>query len=265
MIYQGIIITLLMILNANLLIAQVGSSILDGMDTTYIDLLDGKTKIWKNNHYNKHIEHRYSTVELTFHEIYFVDTTLIPHQNEEIILYSVDRKKSKTYFTDSVGKIEVMLPPGIWNVYVKKLGIKKELPMFAMGWKKKTKESLVDYRDVYLYNWEETIALNILFEPGKSTIQAKSHHQLDELYEYLHRHPEIRIEIIGHTDNTGNADANLKLSKARADAIKKYLTDKGIASTRLETDGKGDTKPIADNTTEEGKANNRRTEIRELP
>jgi outer membrane protein OmpA-like peptidoglycan-associated protein len=78
----------------------------------------------------------------------------------------------------------------------------------------------------------------------------------------MERKPEMTIQIIGHTDNVGNNEANLQLSKDRAASVKKYIIAKGIAAKRIETDGKGAYEPIADNNTEKGKAQNRRTEIR---
>lgn len=258
-----IIVTLLMI-ESIWVSAQIDSSFIDGMPTYYIDAADGnKKKTHPKDFFHKSTPHKHSTAEQTFYQIYFVDTTLFPHVNEEIIVYSVERKKSKTYYTDSTGKIELMLPKGIWEFTAKKLGVSKKLRSIARGWGKKTE--LKDMRTIYFYNWEEQVKLNILFEPSKSIIQKQSFHALDELYEYLNRKKEEKIEIIGHTDNTGNATSNLQLSKARAEAIKQYLVDKGITADRLTTNGMGDTQPIADNSTEKGRAKNRRTEIRVVP
>ena len=72
----------------------------------------------------------------------------------------------------------------------------------------------------------------------------------------------VKIKIIGHTDNTGNPDANLNLSNGRANAVAQYLKDKGIPSERFQTvEGAGDTQPIADNSTAANKSKNRRVEI----
>ena len=70
------------------------------------------------------------------------------------------------------------------------------------------------------------------------------------------------IEIQGHTDNVGTEESNLKLSQDRADAVKKYLVNKGIVSDRITSIGYGQSVPIADNNTEEGKAKNRRTSLK---
>ncbi len=74
--------------------------------------------------------------------------------------------------------------------------------------------------------------------------------------------PSLVIEISGHTDNTGTTEINMKLSQDRADAVRNYLIRKGISAERVTAKGYGDTEPVADNSTDEGKAKNRRTEVR---
>lgn len=74
--------------------------------------------------------------------------------------------------------------------------------------------------------------------------------------------PTIKVEISGHTDNTGKEPENLKLSNARAKAVVDFLISKNIAASRLTYKGYGSSKPIADNKTETGKAMNRRTECK---
>ena len=105
------------------------------------------------------------------------------------------------------------------------------------------------------------IALDIHFDTGKSTIKAESQPIIDELYQMLNSDQNLKVSIEGHTDNTGNADANKKLSIARAQAVMDALVKKGIAKTRLTSTGFGQEVPIADNRTEDGKAKNRRVEI----
>jgi outer membrane protein OmpA-like peptidoglycan-associated protein len=71
----------------------------------------------------------------------------------------------------------------------------------------------------------------------------------------------LKIEISGHTDNTGSATINESLSQSRADAVVQYLTSKGIAANRLTSKGYGSSKPVATNTTDDGRQQNRRTEF----
>jgi outer membrane protein OmpA-like peptidoglycan-associated protein len=105
------------------------------------------------------------------------------------------------------------------------------------------------------------IALNILFETGKSAIQAESIPIVDQIYELLNANQDIKVSIEGHTDNTGDAAANKKLSDDRAKSVTDALIAKGIDKSRLSYVGWGQEKPIADNRNEDGRAKNRRVEI----
>jgi outer membrane protein OmpA-like peptidoglycan-associated protein len=78
----------------------------------------------------------------------------------------------------------------------------------------------------------------------------------------LQSNPDLKLEISGHTDNTGKAEANLSLSQKRADAVKQYLVQKGIDAGRIKATGYGQQHPLYDNKTEEGKAKNRRVELK---
>jgi outer membrane protein OmpA-like peptidoglycan-associated protein len=102
---------------------------------------------------------------------------------------------------------------------------------------------------------------NIFFEIDSYELKKESFIELQKLYELLQAQPRIRIEIQGHTDNTGQEEYNQKLSLLRAQSIKKYLQEKGISADRLSVRGFGATQPIADNSTEEGRKQNRRTVI----
>jgi len=102
----------------------------------------------------------------------------------------------------------------------------------------------------------------ILFNSGSDEIKPESYGILKEIADVLEQSPSNRIKIIGHTDNEGDEKTNLLLSQQRATAVKAALVNNlGIKPERLETDGKGETKPIADNKTKEGKAQNRRVEF----
>lgn len=102
---------------------------------------------------------------------------------------------------------------------------------------------------------------NVFFETAKYDLRDESFIELDIVVEYLNRNPYLRMEVGGHTDNVGDDANNQVLSANRAMKVKKYLVDKGIEASRLEHRGYGETKPIDSNETEEGRQNNRRTEL----
>jgi OmpA-OmpF porin, OOP family len=114
-------------------------------------------------------------------------------------------------------------------------------------------------------NNEGHIALYINFETAKSAISAESQTTIGNIAAMLSENPSLKISIEGHTDNTGNPTSNKLLSQNRAKAVMDALIEKGIASSRLSSKGWGQEKPVADNTTPDGKAKNRRVEIVKQP
>ena len=112
-------------------------------------------------------------------------------------------------------------------------------------------------------NDKGSVALhNILFDTGKATLKLESAAALAPVGELLKNDPGLTLEIQGHTDNVGQAAANLKLSQDRAASVKAYLVQTfAIQAARLSTSGFGDTRPLAPNTAEAGRAQNRRVEL----
>ena len=104
-------------------------------------------------------------------------------------------------------------------------------------------------------------AKTILFDTGKATIKFESAEILNQIINVLKKYPNSRFRIEGHTDSTGKKQKNIELSQNRADAVKIYLIQAGIASNRLESQGFGPEKPIASNKNKKGRALNRRVEI----
>ncbi len=102
---------------------------------------------------------------------------------------------------------------------------------------------------------------NITFETNSADLKKSSFIELNKIVEILKDNKSIKMRIEGHTDNVGSDSANLTLSQKRADAVKSFLVESGIISSRLSSIGKGETNPIDTNNTEEGRANNRRTEF----
>jgi outer membrane protein OmpA-like peptidoglycan-associated protein len=95
----------------------------------------------------------------------------------------------------------------------------------------------------------------------KTDLKPDAQTNLQGLAASLQKNPETNIMIVGHTDNTGSASHNMDLSIRRAGAVKSYITAQGVNPARLSTKGMGATEPIADNTTVDGRAQNRRVEI----
>ncbi len=102
---------------------------------------------------------------------------------------------------------------------------------------------------------------NVFFETDKADLLPASFEELDRVKQLLTDHPEFKLQIAGFTDSTGTKAHNLKLSKDRAEAVVNYLNGHGIAANRLSAAGYGSAKPIAPNTTEAGRAKNRRVEF----
>jgi outer membrane protein OmpA-like peptidoglycan-associated protein len=99
------------------------------------------------------------------------------------------------------------------------------------------------------------------FESGSSQLTPDSDKTVNDLAQVLKAYPNAQVQIVGHTDNTGSADANKTLSLSRAEAIKGLLVSEGVAANRIATQGLGQDRPIASNDTEEGRARNRRIEL----
>lgn len=195
-----------------------------------------------------------------------MDMKAKPRPGEEVIFMGEKSGKKLTSYSNSLGKIKQLLPPGDnYRVSVKSITDTSKYSIVSVP-------SLAD--DEY---FTEPYWVNIKFDPprhfrldnvhfdiDKSTLRADSYPQLTELFDYLQRHEDEKIEIGGHTDNAGNDAHNLKLSQDRANTIREYLIQKGIKAIRLTAKGYGASLPVADNSTEEGRQLNRRTEVKIL-
>ena len=110
-------------------------------------------------------------------------------------------------------------------------------------------------------NKDGYVALYINFETGKSDIKAESEPIIEQIAEMLKKNPSLKVSREGHTDNVGAEKSNQVLSESRAKSVVEALVAKGINANRLASKGWGQSKPVADNQTEEGRAKNRRVEI----
>lgn len=102
----------------------------------------------------------------------------------------------------------------------------------------------------------------LTFDTGSATLRPDSQEQLRNIAAILKANPEVNVKIGGYTDNTGDPAANLRLSQQRADTVRQQLVNLGIAANRVEAEGYGGQFPVADNSTEEGRAKNRRIALR---
>ncbi|HCX21998.1 MAG: hypothetical protein CMB80_07130 [Flammeovirgaceae bacterium] len=126
------------------------------------------------------------------------------------------------------------------------------------------KEMKVDF---YIQPEEEPELMtiqNLIFARGSERISESSYSSLDELVAYLDERPNMVIQLEGHTDFAGNAEANMALSQARVESVKDYLVSKGIKKNRLFTKAFGGSEPLTTERTDEAKARNRRVEVRVL-
>lgn len=102
---------------------------------------------------------------------------------------------------------------------------------------------------------------DISFDPGRADIKPNFRPVLDQFAQSLVQNTGSVVQIVGHTDASGNNEANLQLSRERANATRDYLASRGVATDRMTTDGRGEREPVASNDTEAGRARNRRVEI----
>jgi len=106
---------------------------------------------------------------------------------------------------------------------------------------------------------------DVTFPVDSATISPQMREVLDDVAASMVQYPNSLIDVMGHTDSTGSAQYNLDLSRRRAESVANFLVSRGVARARIETIGYGEDYPVADNTTEAGRAQNRRVEIRITP
>jgi len=160
------------------------------------------------------------------------------------------------------GSYKIVLPSG------KKYAFSASAPGFIAVNENMDLSELKEYKevtkDLFLVPIEvgQTVRLNnIFFDIGKADLLSESYLELDKLVKVMNQNPTMEIEIEGHTDNVGSDPFNLSLSKNRAKAVYDYLISKGIDASRIKSNGYGETKPLATNDNDEGRAQNRRVQF----
>ncbi len=194
-------------------------------------------------------------------EVTVTDFKEIPITGAEIFFIDTDQERTIRGISDYDGKFTVELEAGTYNIRLKHKEKTKDYTFIEIP----TLKPNEDYGKVQiqiLYQASSSFVLtDLLFDTNSDIIQPTSFTELDQLAEYLRQNRDVFIEIAGHTDSDGTDVDNLDLSTRRAEAVRKYLTSKGIATARLRHAGYGESQPISDNATSMGKALNRRTEI----
>ncbi len=171
-------------------------------------------------------------------------------------MISMNKSNSET------GKYLVVLPAGRnYSVSANKEAFFFYSQLFEVPKESKYQEIIKNIELKPIEKGAKVVLNNIFFETGKATLTPESRLELDKAVDLMKINPTMVIEVGGHTDNVGNDDYNMKLSHDRAKSVRDYLINAGIQYQRVQAKGYGETSPIADNETEEGKAANRRTEF----
>ncbi|NOT51832.1 MAG: OmpA family protein [Chitinophagaceae bacterium] len=204
---------------------------------------------------------RIATVNVTV-----TNMQLKPQKGEEVIFKGERTDTLIRGFSNAAGKIKIMLPPDDkYTVSLKAISDSTKYAVVSIPALAEDEYFTDPYTVTIKFELARKYRLdNVHFDVDKATLRPDSYEQLTDLFEYLQRHPEIKVEIAGHTDNTGTDAHNLKLSQDRANTIRNYLLKKGIKPTQVTAKGYGAGDPVADNGTEEGRQLNRRTEVRVL-
>lgn len=201
-----------------------------------------------------------------------VDVTIADERSgqrlpNEIVVFK-SRLKEREYqgLSDPEGKFTVRLPAGDkYDIYI--LGFNDSLSYNVLDIPALKENQFYKNPfkvDIQFDPPKSFVLENVTFETGKADLKPESYTTLDELVEYLKRKADERIEVGGHTDNVGRAQANQILSQNRANTVRAYLLMKGIDPERVTAKGYGMDEPIAENTTAEGRQMNRRTEVKIL-
>lgn len=190
---------------------------------------------------------------------------LSPLNGEQIVFEAQSGNYTTKGISNAEGIFKVPLLGGeTYNIKLKSIGEEDELNSIEIP----ALEPNTAYGE-YLYTLtifppKNFTLNNVLFETASSKLKNESKKELDELFQYLSLKQEVKVQIIGHTDNVGNDEVNQKLSEERAKSVVNYLVSKGISKDRLSSIGYGSSQAVADNNTAEGRKLNRRTEVRVL-
>jgi OOP family OmpA-OmpF porin len=194
--------------------------------------------------------------------VHVMDDKKKPQEGEKVLFEALNTKKEYSGVTDATGQFTILVPKGDkYDTKYKNISGTKKNKVLDIP----NPDGEVEFDFTIVVSHPKLITLeDVFFDTGKSTLRPESNKALNDLAEYLGNKKSMKIEIGGHTDNVGDATANMKLSQERANSVRNYLIKKGIAGDRVIAKGYGDTMPVADNNTPEGKQKNRRTEVKTI-
>jgi len=194
-------------------------------------------------------------------KLFVVDKDKGPVKGVVIFLTGPDKTKYYTDPTDSEGYAEVLVPVGkTYDITFLSLG-RHEIAATVPVADEPSQSVKLTLRYKREGAPKPLILDGVNFDTAKSTIRPESFPRLDTVVDFMVHKKDARVEISGHTDNVGGPEANQKLSEDRARAVVAALVARGIDGSRLSARGYGQSSPVADNRTEDGRAKNRRVEL----
>ena len=218
----------------------------------------------------------YSAEDFGSHEFYYLDNDIVVEGKKTTITYVSDKEvgalKIIRNFSNAIKKIGgqafeegdnrvvLMLKKGNAETWAEVYSYSDSYT-FTIIEKGEVEQEITANAILDELNKTGKAILYINFDSGKSTIKKESMPVVEQIIEMLKQAPDIKISVEGHTDSNGSNESNLKLSQARAKSVVDAIVKGGIDISRLSSAGFGEEKPIGDNSTEEGKAKNRRVEL----
>jgi len=184
----------------------------------------------------------------------------------EFVLQNLSDEKMNVTSIANDGEFLICLPSGSdYSLHIKEDGYLLESFHFSLKDTVERKAFTLKIEIEAIETGQSVVLRNVFFETDSYELLPESFPELEELYHFLNNHPDVNLEISGHTDNRGSRAYNMTLSLLRAQSVVSYLNSKGFDAGRLSAKGYGPDLPIADNSTRAGQAENRRTEFKILP
>ncbi len=199
------------------------------------------------------------TEDMALIEVKVMDMNDKPRKKDIIVFEGINTKKIVQGITNDKGFFEVLIPEGdVYNIKIKGLGQTDDYSRIRID----KQDGIVSSGLEIKYDPGKVFTLNdVHFNSGQASLRSDSYNALNDLLEILKIKSHMTVEIAGHTDDVGDTNSNLTLSRKRAETVRSYLIKNGIEPSRLVAKGYGESKPIAYNDTPEGRQKNRRTEV----